>query len=131
MPETSQKKRNPRRGIYLLPNLLTTGALFAGFYSIVAAIDGNFLAAAWAIYVAMFLDGTLVVQCLAPDPRDQGLFRVDTVHGTRRKLRTTGFQETDILGSAGLLPGEKRILARLRGDNRLVSLRSDSECPTT
>lgn len=50
-------KKPPRRGIYLLPNLLTTGALFSGFYSIVAAIDGNFLAAAWAIYVAMFLDG--------------------------------------------------------------------------
>ncbi|HEX6998879.1 MAG TPA: CDP-diacylglycerol--serine O-phosphatidyltransferase [Gammaproteobacteria bacterium] len=46
-----------RKGIYLLPNLLTTGGLFAGFYSIVAAIDGNFHAAAWAIYVAMFLDG--------------------------------------------------------------------------
>jgi len=46
-----------RRGIYLLPNLLTTGALFAGFYSIVAAIDGNFIRAAGAIYVAMFLDG--------------------------------------------------------------------------
>lgn len=57
MQENSQKKRPPRRGIYLLPNLLTTGALFTGFYSIVAAIDGNFLAAAWAIYVAMFLDG--------------------------------------------------------------------------
>jgi len=39
MPETSQKRKTPRRGIYLLPNLLTTGALFAGFYSIVAAID--------------------------------------------------------------------------------------------
>lgn len=47
----------PRKGIYLLPNLLTTGALFAGFYSIVAAIDGNFTAAAWSIFVAMFLDG--------------------------------------------------------------------------
>lgn len=46
-----------RRGVYLLPNLLTTGALFAGFYSIVAAIDGNFHGAAWAIYIAMFLDG--------------------------------------------------------------------------
>ncbi|HEX5047257.1 MAG TPA: CDP-diacylglycerol--serine O-phosphatidyltransferase [Gammaproteobacteria bacterium] len=46
-----------RKGIYLLPNLLTTGALFAGFYSIVAAIDGNFAAAAWAVYIAMFLDG--------------------------------------------------------------------------
>src|SRR5690606_25808796 len=48
---------SPRKGIYLLPNLLTTGGLFAGFYSIVAAIDGNFTAAAWSIFVAMFLDG--------------------------------------------------------------------------
>src|SRR6185295_3236062 len=46
-----------RKGIYLLPNLLTTGALFAGFYSIVAAIDGNFPAAAWAVYIAMLFDG--------------------------------------------------------------------------
>jgi CDP-diacylglycerol--serine O-phosphatidyltransferase len=48
---------NERRGIYLLPNLLTTAALFAGFYSIVAAIDGNFYSAVWAILVAMFFDG--------------------------------------------------------------------------
>lgn len=48
---------SPRKGIYLLPNLLTTGGLFAGFYSIIAAIDGNFTAAAWSIFVAMFLDG--------------------------------------------------------------------------
>lgn len=41
----------------MLPNLLTTGALFAGFYSIVAAIDGNFQASAWAIFGAMLLDG--------------------------------------------------------------------------
>jgi CDP-diacylglycerol---serine O-phosphatidyltransferase len=47
----------PRKGIYLLPNLLTTGGLFAGFYSIIAAIDGNFQAAALSIFVAMFLDG--------------------------------------------------------------------------
>lgn len=46
-----------RKGIYLLPNLLTTGALFAGFYSIVASIDGHFQAAAWAIFTAMLLDG--------------------------------------------------------------------------
>lgn len=56
MPENGSE-RPRRRGIYLLPNLLTTAALFAGFYSIVAAIDGNFLRAAWAIYIAMFLDG--------------------------------------------------------------------------
>jgi CDP-diacylglycerol---serine O-phosphatidyltransferase len=45
-----------RRGIYLLPNLLTTAALFAGFYSIVAAVDGSFERAGAAIFVAMILD---------------------------------------------------------------------------
>jgi CDP-diacylglycerol--serine O-phosphatidyltransferase len=45
------------RGIYLLPNLLTTGALFAGFYAIIAAIDGNFTNAVWGILIAMFFDG--------------------------------------------------------------------------
>ena len=46
-----------RRGIYLLPNLMTTAALFAGFYSIVAAIDGNFVKACVAHYIAMLFDG--------------------------------------------------------------------------
>ncbi|MFM8355043.1 MAG: CDP-diacylglycerol--serine O-phosphatidyltransferase, partial [Gammaproteobacteria bacterium] len=44
------------RGIYLAPNLITTGALFAGFYAIVAGMNGNFIGAALAIYVAMLLD---------------------------------------------------------------------------
>lgn len=48
---------NRRLGIYLLPNLLTTGALFAGFYAIIAAVDGNFPNSAAAIFVAMVLDG--------------------------------------------------------------------------
>ncbi len=54
-----RKKRDRRRirGVYLLPNLITTASLFAGFYAIVAAIDGRFLAAAWAIFVALILDG--------------------------------------------------------------------------
>ena len=57
--EAAPQEKMParRRGIYLLPNLLTTGALFAGFYSIIAAIDGNFAASAGAIFIAMFLDG--------------------------------------------------------------------------
>lgn len=46
-----------RRGIYLLPNLFTTAALFGGFYAIVAAMGGRFEAAAIAIFVAMILDG--------------------------------------------------------------------------
>lgn len=46
-----------RRGIFLLPNLFTTAALFAGFYSIVAAMNGRFTQAAIAIFIAMVLDG--------------------------------------------------------------------------
>ena len=45
------------KGIYLLPNLFTTGALFSGFYAIIAGMNGNFEAAAIAIFVAMLLDG--------------------------------------------------------------------------
>ena len=46
-----------RRGIYLLPNLFTTAALFSGFYAIVQAMNGNFEQSAVAIFVAMVLDG--------------------------------------------------------------------------
>jgi len=45
------------RGIYLLPNLVTTVALFSGFYAILASMDGKFEAAAIAIFVAMVFDG--------------------------------------------------------------------------
>jgi CDP-diacylglycerol--serine O-phosphatidyltransferase len=45
------------RGIYLLPNLFTTGALFAGFYAIVMGMKGQFEPAAAAIFVAMVMDG--------------------------------------------------------------------------
>lgn len=55
--ETSPPPRKYRRGIFLLPNLFTTAALFAGFYAIVAAMNGRFEAAAITIFVAMVLDG--------------------------------------------------------------------------
>ncbi|WP_111658146.1 CDP-diacylglycerol--serine O-phosphatidyltransferase [Isoalcanivorax indicus] len=45
------------RGVYLLPNLITTAALFAGFYAIVAAMNGMFVHSAVAIIVAGILDG--------------------------------------------------------------------------
>lgn len=45
------------KGIYLFPNLVTTGVLFAGFYGIVAAIDGNYPRSAVALFIAMVLDG--------------------------------------------------------------------------
>ncbi|AOS96908.1 CDP-alcohol phosphatidyltransferase [Microbulbifer aggregans] len=50
-------KKVRARGVYLLPNLITTGALFSGFYAIVAGMGGNFEAAAIAIFAAMILDG--------------------------------------------------------------------------
>ena len=50
-------ERVRHRGIYLLPNLLTTGALFAGFYAIVAGMNEQFEAACIAIFVAMLFDG--------------------------------------------------------------------------
>ncbi|MDX1811717.1 MAG: CDP-diacylglycerol--serine O-phosphatidyltransferase, partial [Gammaproteobacteria bacterium] len=52
-----EEKKKPKRGIYLLPNLFTTGCLFSGFYAIVYAMAGNFEQAATAIFVAMVLDG--------------------------------------------------------------------------
>ncbi len=62
MPDIQPRKSlmNPelrRRGIYVLPNLLTTAALFAGFYAIVQAMTGRFEHAAVAIFVAMVFDG--------------------------------------------------------------------------
>ena len=48
---------NSRKGIYLLPNLLTTGALFAGFYAIISSQMGRFEPACIAIFIAMVLDG--------------------------------------------------------------------------
>ncbi len=63
----------PRRGAYLLPNLLTTGCLFSGFYAIVAAIDKNFAPAGMAVFVAMIFDGL--------DGRIARLTRTETTFG--------------------------------------------------
>ena len=50
------EKRQNKRGIYILPSIFTTFALFAGFYSIVASINGDFTLAAISIMVAMLWD---------------------------------------------------------------------------
>jgi CDP-diacylglycerol--serine O-phosphatidyltransferase len=57
MENVQDMVKKTRRGIYLLPNLFTTAALFAGFYAILAAVNSKFEAAAVAIFVAMLLDG--------------------------------------------------------------------------
>ena len=51
------KPKARSRGIYLLPNLFTSAALFSGFFAVIAAMNGNFEKAAIAIFVAMVLDG--------------------------------------------------------------------------
>jgi len=56
MEEQITQRKRPR-GIYLLPNLFTTAALFAGFYGVLASAQGRFEAAAIAIFAAMLLDG--------------------------------------------------------------------------
>ncbi len=56
-PATEAPTAERRRGIYLLPNLFTTAALFAGFYAVLSANAGQFEAAALGIFAAMVLDG--------------------------------------------------------------------------
>lgn len=53
--EMAAKHRH--RGIYLLPNLFTTAALFAGFYAIIASMNNSFIQASVAVFIAMILDG--------------------------------------------------------------------------
>ena len=45
-----------RKGIYILPNLITTLNIFCGFYAIIAAINGNFETASVAIVIAVIFD---------------------------------------------------------------------------
>jgi len=57
-PAPASAPAAPRnRGIYLLPNLFTTGALFSGFYAIIAAAQGRIEAACVAVFVSAVLDG--------------------------------------------------------------------------
>ena len=54
---TSKKMRPPlRKGVYLLPNLFTTGGLLCGFYAIIATIRGDFRVAATAVLIALIFD---------------------------------------------------------------------------
>ena len=55
--ERSARHENLRKGVYILPNLFTTGTLFAGYYSIVSAMNGQYEKAAWFILIATVFDG--------------------------------------------------------------------------
>jgi len=55
-PEPLLQPRPRRKGLYMLPNAITLGALFSGFYAIVMAINGRFEVACIAVFVAAVLD---------------------------------------------------------------------------
>lgn len=57
VPTTSEKKDNMKRGIYILPNLVTAASLFAGFYSLVSTLNGNYGTAAVWIFISAVCDG--------------------------------------------------------------------------
>ncbi len=51
-----KRRENLKKGVYLLPNLVTTGGLFAGFYGIVATMNGDYNLAAWFILISAVFD---------------------------------------------------------------------------
>ncbi|MFZ4858753.1 MAG: CDP-diacylglycerol--serine O-phosphatidyltransferase [Desulfuromonadaceae bacterium] len=53
----TDRKENIKRGIYILPNLITAASLFAGFYSMVATLNGNYKTAAIGIFISAICDG--------------------------------------------------------------------------
>jgi hypothetical protein len=75
-------KKVTRKGIYLLPNLLTTASLFSGFFSIVSAINGNFIASGMALFAAQMLDGLdgRVARLTNSQPGPQGSVCIVTCH---------------------------------------------------
>lgn len=54
--ENGEQGRRLQMYIYILPNLMTTCNLFAGFFSVIQALRGNFLWAAYAIVIAAIFD---------------------------------------------------------------------------
>ena len=50
------RRESLRKGVYLLPNLFTTGTLFAGFYGIISTMNGGYYVAAWFILVSAIFD---------------------------------------------------------------------------
>lgn len=96
--------KNPNRGIYLLPNLLTTAALFSGFFAILAAIDGHYDKAALAIFLAMLLD--------ALDGRVARMTHTQTAFGAE-------YDSLSDMVAFGLAPGLVMYLWTLNGLGRL------------
>ena len=96
-------RRKRLRGVYLLPNLLTSASLFGGFYSIVASLDGNYQIAAIAIFVSAIFD------CLDG--------RIARLTGTTSKFGVEYDSLSDLV-AFGLAPGILIFTWALRGFGR-------------
>ena len=99
----NKNREDRRRGIYVLPNLVTTASLFCGFYAIIAAISGNFYNAALSILIAAVLDGL--------DGRIARLTRTTSAFGIQ-------YDSLSDLIAFGLAPGILVFLWALKPFNR-------------
>ncbi|OGP49840.1 MAG: CDP-diacylglycerol--serine O-phosphatidyltransferase [Deltaproteobacteria bacterium RBG_13_43_22] len=99
----NKNREDRRRGIYVLPNLVTTASLFCGFYAIISAISGNFYYAALSILVAAVLDGL--------DGRIARLTRTTSAFGVQ-------YDSLSDLIAFGLAPGILVFLWALKPFNR-------------
>jgi CDP-diacylglycerol--serine O-phosphatidyltransferase len=99
----NRNREDRRRGIYVLPNLVTTASLFCGFYAIIAAISGNFYYAALSILIAAVLDGL--------DGRIARLTRTTSAFGVQ-------YDSLSDLIAFGLAPGILVFLWALKPFNR-------------
>lgn len=99
----NKNREDRRRGIYVLPNLVTTAGLFCGFYAIIASISGNFYQAALSILIAAVLDGL--------DGRIARLTRTTSAFGVQ-------YDSLSDLIAFGLAPGIMVFLWALKPFNR-------------
>jgi CDP-diacylglycerol--serine O-phosphatidyltransferase len=99
----NKSREDRRRGIYVLPNLVTTASLFCGFYAIIASISGNFYQAALSILIAAVLDGL--------DGRIARLTRTTSAFGVQ-------YDSLSDLIAFGLAPGIMVFLWALKPFNR-------------
>ena len=78
VPEPRRRRIPPlRSGVYILPNLFTTGCLVAGFYSIICTHDARYRTAAYMILLAQICD------MLEGDRADHGATTLGCVHRSR------------------------------------------------
>ncbi len=99
----NKNREDRRRGVFVLPNLVTTASLFCGFYAIIAAISGNFYNAALSILIAAVLDGL--------DGRIARLTRTTSAFGVQ-------YDSLSDLIAFGLAPGILVFLWALKPFNR-------------